>query len=366
MPDWTQSMQRTYEYYIVDPNTWKDKQQIRTVKSCNISRDSEAETLGSNSINIAESLGECYIRVYLITVQNGIREKHALSTFLVQTPFSGFDGKSKTVSIDAYTPLLELKENPIPIGYFIPKQDRDSNTNIMDEAYKIVRERMRAPVIRAVCDTKLQFDFVANTNDTWLSFNSDLIANAKYRFDLDPMGQVLFSPIQDVASLQPVWTYTDDNSSIVLPNIDIEHDLYGVPNVVEIISSRGYFDPKTNSISYNAIYAENNDPDSPVSIQNRGRRIVHRVVDPEMSSVMTLKVEYEEYAERLLKALSSLEYTVTYTHGYCPVRLNDCVRLDWKKAGLTNIKARVIRQSIACTPDCPVTETAVFTKKLWR
>ena len=31
-----------------------------------------------------------------------------------------------------------------------------------------------------------------------------------------------------------------------------------------------------------------------------------------------------------------------------------------------DVKAKVIKQSIDCTPGCPVTETAVFTTKLWR
>ena len=65
------------------------------------------------------------------------------------------------------------------------------------------------------------------------------------------------------------------------------------------------------------------------------------------------------------KSLSTLEYEVTYTHGYCPVRLGDCVRLDYAKAGLSGVKAKVISQSIDCVPGCPVTETAVFTTKLW-
>ena len=86
MPDWTRSMERTYEFYVVDPTTWKDVKQIRNIKTCTISRDSDAETLGSASITITESIGECYIRVYLITIQNGIKEKHPLGTFLVQTP----------------------------------------------------------------------------------------------------------------------------------------------------------------------------------------------------------------------------------------------------------------------------------------
>ena len=29
MPDWKKSMQQTFEYYIVDPGTWKDKDQIK-------------------------------------------------------------------------------------------------------------------------------------------------------------------------------------------------------------------------------------------------------------------------------------------------------------------------------------------------
>ena len=68
MVDWTKSMQQTFEYYIVDPSTWKDTRLLNNVKSCTIDRDYEAQTLGSASIDITESLGECYIRVYLVTI----------------------------------------------------------------------------------------------------------------------------------------------------------------------------------------------------------------------------------------------------------------------------------------------------------
>ena len=111
MADWTASMQQKFEYYIVDPGTWKDVSIIDNVKSCTISRDADAETLGSATINVTESVGECYIRIYLITIQNGVTEKHPLGTFLVQTPSSSFNGKVRDVSMYAYTPLLELKEN---------------------------------------------------------------------------------------------------------------------------------------------------------------------------------------------------------------------------------------------------------------
>lgn len=352
MPNWHETMQQTFEYYTVNPNTWKDVKKLDVVKSCTIERDSEVETLGSGSFAITDTVGESYIRAYLVTIQNGLTERHPLATLLVQSPSSSFDGKIRNVVMDAYTPLMELKENLPPLGYSILKGD-----NIMSHAYQIARENLRAPVVEAKSTELLYFDFVANTSDTWLSFERDLISNAKYEFALDELGRVLFAPKQDTASLQPVWTYDDSNSSILYPEISMDHDLYGIPNVVEVLYSSGaeqYFARVTND-----------DPNSPISTVNRGREIVKRITNPEFSGIPT-QDQINRYAEQLLRELSSIEYTITYTHGYCPVRLGDCVRLNYSRAGLTDIKAKVIRQTIKCESGCPVTEKAVFTTKLWR
>lgn len=352
MADWLSSMQQTFEYYIVDPKTWKDIELIDTVKSSTIQRDAEAETLGSATIDMTESVGESYIRIYLITIQNGLRERHPLGTFLVQTPSLNFNGRLQNISVDAYTPLIELKESPPPLGYSILK-----NSNVMDFAYRLARERARAPVVKTECNTLLGMNFTASTDDTWLTFLSDLIANAKYNFALDEMGRILLSPYQDTASLQPVWTYNDDNSSILYPEISVDRDLYGIPNVVEVIHSNG--------AGYYFVKAVNDDPNSPTSTIRRGREIVYRDSDPDLVGDPT-QSQVKDYADRLLRELSVLEYTVSYTHGYCPVRLGDCIRLNYDKAGMTDVKAKVISQTIKCVPGCPVTEKAVFTAKLWR
>lgn len=351
MVNWFESMQQTFEYYLVDTTTWKDTKQLNNVKSCTIDRDYETATLGSATIDVTESTGECYIRVYLITIQNGVRERHPLGTFLVQTPSTSFDGKIKDISLDVYTPLLELRENPPPIGYSILKGE-----NIMDWAYRLVREKARAPVVKASSDETLYYDFVANTDDTWLTYLTDLIANAKFEFGLDELSRILFLPKQDTASLQPVVTFDDGNSSILYPDFSMSHDLYGIPNVVEVI----YSSDKANY--YSRIV--NDDPNSPISTVNRGREITHRVTNPELSGIPA-QGQIDEYAKQLLRELSTLEYTVTYKHGYYPVRLGDCVRLNYERAEIKNVKAKVISQSIKCEPGCPVTEKAVFTEKLW-
>lgn len=351
MVNWTESMQQSFEYYIVDPNTWADVKPLNNVKSCTINRDSSVETLGSATIDVTDSVGESYIRVYLVTIQNGVTERHPLGTFLVQTPSSNFNGKTRSVSMDAYTPLLELKENQPPIGYSALKND-----NIMERAYLITRDNVRAPVIKTECSDTLKDDFVANAQDTWMTYTRDLINNAKFEFALDEISRILFAPKQDIASLQPKWTYNDDNSSILQPDVNMKHDLYGIPNVVEVIYSSGR--------DYYNVRVVNDDPNSPTSIPNRGREIVHRETNPSITGIPT-QMQLEEYAKNLLRTLSSVEYTITYTHGYCPVRLGDCVRLNYTRAGLTNIKAKVISQTIKCKPGCEVTEKAVFTTKLW-
>ena len=352
MINWSESMQQTFEYYEVDPNTWKDKKLLDFVKSSSINRDSGTETLGSASIDIDNTLGECYIRIYLVAIQNGVKEKIPLGIFLVQTPSSNFDGKVRTVSMDAYTPLLELKEKPTPLGYSLLK-----NENIMEQAYMIVRENCRAPVVKTESDKLLQSNFVANNGDTWLTFVRDLIAQAKFELQLDEEGKIMFAPKQTVNELQPVYTYNDDNSSILLPEVSLKHDIYGIPNVVEVVCSTG------TEVYYAKV--KNEDPNSPTSIQARGREIIYRDTSPNLPGFPT-KEQIDEYAENLLKTLNSVEYQISYSHGYCPVRVGDCVRLNYTKAGLIGIKAKVISQNIKCDSGCTVSETAIFTKNLWK
>lgn len=425
MIDWTASMGQTFEFYTVDPYSWKDLTKLDNVKACSISRDANTETLCSATFDVTETVGECYIRVYLVANQNGVTEKYPLGTFLAQTPSSVFDGKLRSVSVDAYSPLLELKEKQPGIGYYIPK-----GNDVMEQAYILTRDNTRTPVIAPFTpSTALTYDFVANESDTWLTYISDLLSAAyastryavetkvddsgetvytrlnkivessslldgvetaiddavttasdrvyksmtkggeeilfctisntnNYKFDLDELGRIIFAPEQDTASLSPVWTYTDDNSSILHPTLTVSHDLYGIPNVVEVLYSDG-------NITYYA-KAVNDDPNSPTSTHanGRGREIVQRVVNPTLYGTPTQE-RVDELANQLLRELSTVEYTLTYVHGYCPVRVGDCVRLNYSRAGLTNIKAKVVSQSIECTTGCSVTEVATFTTKLW-
>ena len=365
MPDWTKPMAQSYEYYTVEPTTLADVQRLTNVKKASFNRDSTSQTLGSATIDVTNSFGESYIRGYLVTIQNGVTEKFPLGTVLSQTPSSSFDGKVTNISMDCYTPLIELKEKRPPLGYTIRK-----GTRIMDAAYNIIRENCRVPVNKVepniVIDEQgnqkdlsptLQYDFTSNTNDTYLTFVTDLIANAKYELGLGEKGNILFLPKQELESLQPVWTFSDDENSILNPEITVDHDLYGIPNVVEVIYSYGS--------EYRQAMAKNEDPNSPTSTVSRGRIIPYRVTDPSLRGYVT-QDQLDAYAEQVLKELSTLEYSISFTHAFCPVRIGDCVRINYTRAGITDIKAKIISQNIKAEPGCQVSTKAIFKSKLWR
>lgn len=362
MPNWHEPMQQTFEYYVVDRNTWKDSQLLTNVKSCSITRDLETDTLGSASFELTDSVGECYVRVYLITIQNGVKERHPLGTFLVQTPSSSFDGLVRAVSVDAYTPLIELKENSPELGYSILKDEMvdGRKLTIMEHACARIKEWTAVPVVTTSSDKILLNNFVAETDENRLTFLRALIAQAEYSFGLDDIGRIIFEPYQELEAMQPVTTFDDGNSSILYPEITMDHDVFGIPNVVEVIYNK-------NGKNIRKL-AENTDPNSPVSIPRRGRRIVHRVVNPSFSGKDTgLAWDglIQDYANKLLKSQSTVQYKLKYTHGYYPVRLRDCVRLNYERAGITDVRAQIISQTIKCEPGCPVSETAIFTNKLW-
>jgi len=347
-----ESMKQTYEFYVVDPNTWADMNIIDTIESCTINRNESDNTLGSAKFKSSMPLNECYIRIYLIVVQNKEQEKIPLGTFLAQTPSASFDGKTYDINMDAYTPLIELKMDMPPIGYSILK-----GQEIMDTAYELCQERIRAPVVRPSYQQAISNNFIADKKDTWLSFLSDFISIVNYKFSLDEMGRILFAPKQDISSLSPVYKYTDDNSSIMYPSIEDENDTFDIPNVVEVVCS-------TES-GYLISHVENNDINSPVSIVNRGRKVIYREENPSLYGEAN-QVYLDTYAKQVLRDKSCLEHTISYTHGYCPVRVGDCVLLDYKRAGIINVKAKVISQSLKCETGCVVEEKAVYTESLWK
>lgn len=351
--DWTRSMKQEFEYYMVDNNTWEDLAKIDVITKCTIDWDYTSDTIGSAKVTCTENFGEWYIRAYMVATQDEVSYRRAMGTFLILTPEDNYDGKISSWDLDAYSPLIELTETYPPLGYAIPK-----NTNIMEMVYTLCVENMRAPVVRpnSSSDTLVD-DFVASPDETWLDFLIALAAQASYKIMIDEYGRVLFLPNSNTTTLVPATRFTNDNSSIMLPSVRQTRDLYSIPNKVDVVWS--------NNNQFLAATATNDDPYSPTSSYARGRYIELRETSPKLSGNPTQE-QLDEYAKALLRQASILEYTVTYSHGYCDNAIGEGVMLHYPEAGIHEVVAKVMIQSIELTPGCTVQETAVYTSQLYK
>lgn len=357
--DWTKSMQRTYEYYTVNPETWLDETKIDLVRSSSVTRDLESISIESASFDIDSMIGEAYIRTYLIATQNGYSEKVPIGTHLVQTPSLKSDGMVTSMTLDGYSVLTELSEKMVPIGFFIKGTKSGTNVYALPQVYHNTYPYMRAPMIH-VNSTEgplLYSDFVAESSDTRLSFANDLLSNVSYRFDISPLGYVSLTKVMSVDEMTPTFEYTDDEISILYPSITLNNDIYGIPNVVEVVYS--------NDGTFFKAEARNTDYGSPVSIGKRGREITKRITNPNLT-VNPSADSISEYAKKLLEQYSKVQYTVSYSHAFHPdVKVGDCVLLNHPIFGDKTIKAYVTYQQIKCGLECEVQEKAVYMEDLW-
>lgn len=354
--DWALGMTQTYELYLVDPISWMDIRKIeRFIPDASLTRDLSQDTRGSATINVDEDIGEAYVRLYLVATQyqhtTKVVEKIPLGTYLCMTPRTTYNRNTNTYSIEAYTPLIELTENNPPLGYTVIK-----NSNIANSVCNMLEDACRAPIVRTTSDAIIPYSYTTEDGESWLEYASALLNNASMYIDLTPEGRVIFQKTRAMSAMAPIWTYTTDNSSILLPEIQIETDYFDVPNVLEVTYSDA-------NVCFTSVI-KNEDPNSPASIQNRGREIVYRDTNPSISGTPSQEY-FDQYVKDELRSLSTITCKLTYTHGYCPVTIGDCVLIDYPKAGLNKVKALVTSQVYTCQTGIQVKETATFTKKLW-
>lgn len=375
--DWTKGMQQTFEYFKVDPNTWNDYEQITTVISSNITKDTDSEMRGHASIETSEALDECYIRTYMVIRQNSIKQRVCLGTHLYMVQSDSFNGMRHQYNYTGYTPLVELREKLIPLGYSVVGVTGEVNGKVApmlsDEIAQLISQNSRVKLENRVkVEEPLLNNFVAGTTDNILTVVNNLLNASslqQYQVTVDEFGTVCIKEAISVYNERHVFEYTDDNSSILMADINLASDLSSIPNVLEVI----YAGDANKDIGAVRVVVRNEDPNSVVSTVSRGREVWSRVVisnigSPYDKSEITRQAVVDQVtnqAYRLLEDASTIRKTIQYEHGYCDVEIGDTVLFNYKRAGLIGIKAKVVSQTITCKPGCKVSEMAVYTKKLW-
>lgn len=344
MTDFTRGMRRSYEFWEVSRDTWLDVRRIDCITGGTIVRDLDKDTLGNASFEATGRIGECYVRTYLVAEQDGVTERHCLGTHLLQSSRMTHDGVTGSYPADGYTPLKELAESMPPIGYFVP-----SGSDAAQAAAEIVAAHCPAPVVTPAASFELSQAFCAEQSDTWLSFVAALIARAGLRMAIDPFGRVSFEPERDASSMRPTSTFDDGSASILRDKMTDETDLNDVPNVVEAVYS--------SDAGCMTARAVNDDPARASSTVSRGREVVKRITDPDVPDNPTQE-QLERFVESKLLELSSVERTVTFSHGFDgETSVGSCVRLDCARSDVRgNFVVR--SQEITLDSECAVKASA--------
>lgn len=348
-----------FEYYEVDPISWSDIKKLDCLFGANITRDLSSATLSSASFSTNKFINEAYIRVYYVCEDQNNMTRIPMGTFLVQTPRLQYSNKSFSCSLQAYSSLIELKENKVPLGYSYDRKHKLEPKvfveNIFSQHLRPKFNKDKSYLSFTVNDAPKVF--IAENQEDWLSFLESFLGTMKTTIRLDDTGLPYIFKSKEFKELVPVYTYNDDENSILFENLSIEYDLYSKPNVLNVhfVNAEG-----RESCT---IIRKNEDIESPFSIQNRGRIIEGDTEIVFYGNSNPSKSEMENMADSISKDVFSITYTVQYVHGYSPVNIGDAVILNYHSAGLDNIKAIVTNQSISCQTGLQIQETATFKLK---
>lgn len=187
-------------------------------------------------------------------------------------------------------------------------------------------------------------------DDTYLNVINWLLSVAGFgSASADAYGTVVLSPYVEATNREPVFTFVDDENSIMYPQAEDSNNYGDTPNVVRMYSEDEYG-------GYWAI-ARNVNPDSPASLPNRGGRErtlydevtqLEPAYNPNDSASETERKKNERVAalveqakQKLLDNSAEIEY-VTIKHGYYPLAQGDSVEIRYKdriwRGTVTNVR----------------------------
>lgn len=327
--NWAKGFSATYRAFKVNPGTWEDEEEIRVI-SGSVSRDVTAELVESATLELTDSIGESWVRVYLIAEQDDKKEREALFTGLTSQPSKELDGMRTNYSVDCFSVLKPAADILLPLGWYgLAGQDAGE---LLSELLSVVP----APVKVTGTARALDEHIVAQGDETALSMARTIASAVGYQIRISGRGEII---IADYSSA-PVQRF-GRNNDVLETEITDTKDWYSCPNVLRVICD------STSAI------ARDDDPESPLSTVSRGREIwVQENVS--LSSGASLS----SYAMERLKELQKPSRILDYSRRYDPdVMPGDVIEMAYPDAELTGL-FRVITQDLELGYGCRTEEEA--------
>lgn len=331
--DWSQGFSSSYYGYYVDPVSWRDIERFEIIdgsieKSTEDLRESASITVSEYDQSI-----EKWIRIYLDTKQNESGAHVPLFTGIAATPDKNINGKKTEYTLDCYSVLKPADDILLKRGWYAPADT---------PAGDILKELLSgfAPVVIEDDSPYLTQAIIAEDGETNLSMADKILVAINWRLRIDGDGtiNVLPKPIEVSATFDP------QTNDVIEPEVTFTRDWFDCPNCFRAVADDVTAEYKDES------------PDSPLSVDNRGREVWAEEDGCELSETESLA----EYAMRRLKEEQSVALNISYSRRFDPeVNTGDLVYLHYVSNGLDGV-FKVCEQSIELGYGARVSERVTY------
>ena len=330
--DYTKGYTASFYAAFVDPGTWQDGERFELV-SGSVNRNDEG--LRQSAELTVRAYGETtdrWARIFMDCDQEGDRAHVPLFTGLISTPGEEHTDAVKDVRLQMYSPLKAAEDIKLELGAYVP-----AGTNGA-EAVKDLLLTQPAPVRIIGEAPALDEAIIAEQNDDCVTMSGRILEAIGWKLQIAGDGTIVLSEREE--NPRPVLKMSPDENDIIEPGFSKERDWFNCPNVLLVSSGAQTY------------RATDEDPDSPLSIQNRGREIIQIEDNVTLSGGEGII----QYGRRRLKELQQVTETAAYTRRFMPeVNIGDAVLLDYPDLQGTYI---IETQSISLTTNGQTQENA--------
>lgn len=295
--DWNKGYSASYYMTYVDPKTWADSYRFE-ISDGSINRTTDG-LRESASVTCKQNFDtvETWIRIYMNTDQNGSKSHEPLFTGLATSPSLEFNGNVKVNNYECYSVLKPLDDINLLRGWYVSAGS--SGAEVIKDLLRDTPAPSEIP--EQYISDKSQYIgnyIIAEDGETNLSMIDKILVAIDWRLRITGDGRISIEP----NTIEPSYSFDPLSFDIIEPSVKVSSDWFSTPNVFCAIS-----DGLTS-------IARDENPDSPLSIQNRGREVWLTETNCDLSDGESIEV----YASRRLKEEQRLIKSASYSRRYVP------------------------------------------------
>lgn len=328
--DWQYGFSSKTYITIVDPTTWRDINRLE-ITDGSVSREETGLRESCDlTCRVFDLDQEYWIRVWADIRQNENIEHHAVFTGLTSSPTIEIKGTWGEIPLECYSVLKPAEDVLLPRGWFAG--EGMNGAEIVADLLSVTP----APIFIEGVSKALDSHIIAEDGESRLSMADKVLQAIGWRLRIAGDGRITICEYD----MEPRARFGNDYD-IVEPELSIERDWFGCPNVFRAVSD-----------GIMAI-ARDDAENSILSTINRGREVWKEETSCNFNDGETIT----EYAERRLRELQSVATNIPYIRRYRPdVVVGDMIELDYPQINLTG-RYIVKSQSLSLGSGMHISET---------